>query len=202
MEELRDRIRRIYAAIGETVERELSRFLPTVSVSDHAVFFFQDFTGGLTEAQIANAAFAAIHALAHFPDHLRRWARSNGRPAEEVEGHVASSPELAIIIDLSNRDKHGPPRDGGRSGKAPAVRNLRRAFSLSAGPEVGAVAQVVFTCSGPVLHGSGSAAVIITGEIVASDGTSLGDLNLLLSEGLGQWEQLLAGWGVPTQGAA
>jgi len=196
MDEIRDRIQRIYAAIGETLEEELRRFPAMKSVTDRWVFIRQDFTGGLTAPQISNIAFTAIHALAHLPHHLKRWARSNGKDIAEVDDTAANSSAISTLIDLSNRDKHGTPRDGGRSGEAPRIENLQRLMRLATGPERGSAVQVQFTPAGPVVRGSGSAAVVVSGDVLASDGTRIGDLHALLLEALAAWESLLGRWGL------
>ena len=171
------------------------------SVTDRRLFFRQDFSGGLTEPQISNIAFTAIHALAQLADHLRRWAKANKNLAGEVEAAIEGSSALPIIIDLSNRDKHGPPRDGGRTGSAPSLHNLRRIMRITTAPEPGAAMSVQFTTSGAVARGPGSALVIITADVVAADGSPLGDLTDLLADGLTNWQALLSQWGLSGQKA-
>jgi len=195
--DIRHRIERLYAAVGATIDEELNKFPPTIAVTDREIFIRQDFTGGLTEAQISNIGFTAIHLLAHLVDHLRGWAKRNGRSKAEVDSTVDNCFAISTLIDLSNRDKHGAPtHDAGRTGKAPRIDRMRRVMSLSTGPEKGSAVRVQITPSGPNVSGSGSAAVVVTGEIVASDNTRLGDLRSFLLEALAAWEALLARWGL------
>ncbi len=197
MEEIRRRIQRLLAAIGETVEEEFSKFPPTKTVTDSWVFVRQDFTGGLNDAQIANIAFTAIHAVAHLPDHLRSWAKRNARPMTDVDDVISGSSAIQVIIDLSNRDKHGASRDAGCSGRAPRVENLKRTLRLSGGPQPGSGVTVQFIPGGAKVHGPGSAAVVVTGDVLAKDGARIGDLSSLLEAALDAWEKVLARWGLP-----
>jgi len=115
-EELQDRILRLYAAIGDTAEIDISKFQPRLGSSGKCVFVCQDFRGGLSDEQISNLAHSAISNLANLRDHLRRWAKLHGHDPDRIDDAVKKSFELQVIIDLSNVDKHGyPPRDGGCS---------------------------------------------------------------------------------------
>ena len=194
MDEIRERLRRLYAAVGETTERDLSRVPGAISESDDAFFFVQDFSGDLTPEKISNLAHSAISLVAHFPDHLRRLAKKLGRDPAEIDDLIRSFPSISILIDLANREKHGAPRNGGRSGRSPELRGITRQLRLSAGPTPGTGVQVQFTPAGPQVRGPGSATVILTGEIVASDGSRIGDLHSILLDALEVWEKLVHEW--------
>ena len=202
MEEVRSRLRRLYAAVEETTEHDLSR-VPAVSLETaEARFWFQDFSGGLAPEKLSNLAHSAISLIAHLPNHLRRLATRLGRSSREIDALVESCPAVSILIDLANREKHGVPRDGGRSGHAPELRNVTRVLRLSAGPEPGSAVQVQWTPAGPQVRGSGSADVVLTGDIIASDGTRLNDLHTTLGEALEAWEALVADWLPSNEGTA
>jgi hypothetical protein len=203
-EELQNRIRRIYAAIGDTVEIDISKFRPQVGSSEECVFVFQDFRGGLSDEQISNIAHSAIHNLANLRDHLRRWATLSGHDPKKIDRAVQKSLELQVIIDLSNADKHGyPPRDGGRSGRAPKLSEVNRVMKLSTGTQPHSSAGLTLTPE-PVarLVGSGSATVVVTGTIVDEAGCHLGDLHAFLAKGTAAWENLLAELGIKTGNSA
>lgn len=150
---------------------------------------------------MSNLIHSAISLIAHLPDHLRRLAKNLGRNPAEIDELIESCPEAAILIDLANREKHGAPRDGGRSGRAPELRNVTRHLRLSTGPATGSGVQVSFTPAGPQVRGSGSAAVILTADVIASDGTPLGDLHAILHDALKAWEKLARDW-LPPNGQA
>lgn len=178
-DELLNRLQRIYSALDETIETDLSKFRPTVVIGgDHLLAIRQDFLGDLNSAQIENLAHSVIHNIANFPDHLRRWAKRNKRVAGEIDAVIASSLPFQLIQDLSNNDKHGyPPRDGGRSGKAPQLKEINRIMSLKTGSGGGSVG-VSLSVDGPVVQtsGDGSATVVVTGTIVDQSGATIGDL--------------------------
>jgi len=174
-EALQNRIRRIYAAIGDTAEIDISKFRPQFGRSGECVFVFQDFRGSLSDEQISNIAHSAIHNLANLSDHLRRWATLSGHDPKKIDQTVQKSFELQVIIDLSNSDKHGyPPRDGGRSGRAPKLSEVNRVMKLSTGTQPHSSASLTLTPK-PVtrLVGSGSATVVVTGTIVDKAGLNL-----------------------------
>ena len=203
MDEIRERLRRLYAAVGETTERDLSRVPGLVSETEDTIFFVQDFSGGLTPERMSNLAHSAISLIAHLPDHLCRLAKKLGRNPAEIDAVITSCLPVAILIDLANREKHGgAPRDGGCSGRAPQLLNITRHLRLSGGPVPGGGIQVQFTSAGPQVRGSGSASVVLTGDVIASDGSRLGDLHSLLGEALRAWENLVHRWLPPSGQAA
>ncbi len=67
---------------------------------------------------------------------------------------------------------------------------------ITTAPESGAAMSVQLTPSGAVARGSGSALVIVTADVVAADGSPLGDLSDLHADGLTNWEALLSRWGL------
>jgi len=149
------------------------------------------------------------------PDHLRRWMKKCGLDPKRVDGIVNGSSVLQVMIDLCNNDKHGyPPRDGGRSGRAPKLEDIQRVLRLAtgAGPaldlamvssggrrtpfvsvsgpaEVGSTVAVTFTPLGPKVSGSGSAYVVVTAKVVDEHGSHIGDLYELEVEALKVWER-------------
>ena len=201
MDGIRERLRRLYAAVEETSEDDLSRVPGAISETEDAIFFVQDFSGGLSPEKVSNLAHSAISLIAHLPDHLRRLAKKLGRYRAEIDELIGSCPSIAILIDLANREKHGAPGHGDRSGRAPELCNITRRLSLSGGPTPGGGVQVQFTSAGPQVRGPGTAAVILTGDVIASDGTRIGDLHSILLEALEAWEKLVHEW-LPPNGQA
>lgn len=194
---IRNRIERLYAAIGATVEEELTKFPPRIVSDGKAFMIEQDFSGGLAPAEIENIAFTAIHAIAHLKDPLKAWARSNKKEPDAIEDCIDQALPLALIIDLSNRDKHGrEDRDGGRSGKSPRVeqiRNVMRLGTRAGGPSSIAVR---FAPHGMKPTGDGTVEIVITGEVLAGDGSRIADLDRLLPAALAAWETFMQGWGI------
>jgi hypothetical protein len=197
-EELQNRVRRIYAAIGDAEEIDLSQFQPEIGISDNCVSVYQDFRGGLSDEQISNIAHSAIHNLANLRDHLRRWARRSGYNPDRINQAVDKSFELQVLIDLSNVDKHGyESHDTNHSGRAPKLSEVNRVMMLSTGSQPNSSAVLTLTPK-PVARfmGTGSAKVVVTGTIVDKTGLLIGDLHSFLEKGTEVWEGLLAELGV------
>ena len=122
--ELLQRVHRIYSAIRAVEETNPNKLKATTITTDKIVAVFQDFRGGLTNAELSNLAYTLIHNIANLRDHLRKWAVQNEKDKEKVDEAFTQSLELKIIQDLSDNDKHGyPPRNGkGESGKCPQLK--------------------------------------------------------------------------------
>jgi len=197
-DELIQRIRRIYAAIGATEETDLGKLKATVVRTRNVVFVHQDFRGALDNEELSNLAHSLIHNIANLGDHLRKWAAHNGQDKNQVDEAVSRSLPLRIIKDLSNNDKHGyPPRDGGRSEKCPRLVDINRVLELTTKPEAGSAICVTLSHSGtPQATGSGSAKAIITGEIVDKDNNRIDDLHHVAAEAVEAWEHLLDHLGI------
>ena len=150
-DELLTRIRRIYASINALREFDMGKLPAKVIQNDRVVGVLQDFSGGLSEEDIANLAFVVIHNIANLQDHLRQWAARNGKDKTEVDATFNASQYLQLIHDLSNNDKHGyPPHGGGRSGLAPMLINLRRQMQLTTKAQPGS--SVVMTLGPGGVH--------------------------------------------------
>jgi hypothetical protein len=222
-DEVLARLRRIYAAIEATLEDNLTTFVPHIEQNEGHWTRHQDFVGGLTTAELANLAHSVIHSVASFPNHLRRWAKKNGRDASRIDLTIKNCPAIQIIIDLWDNDKHGGARqDGGHSRKAPKIEKVERVLRLAtaSGPvldvaevasrgcahplasatgpaESGSSVAVIFTSQGPKqVSGSGSARVVVTAQVVEGDGTFIGDLYELEVKALKTWEGLLKDFGI------
>jgi len=222
-DEVLARLSRIYAAIEATLEGDLTNFLPQIVQNEAHFAMHQDFVGGLTPAELSNLAHSVIHNVASLRDHLRGWARESGHDLSRIDETIKSCPPLQIIMDLWDNDKHGGSRrDGGYSGKAPKIEKVERVLRLATGAgsaldvaavstrgsarpsvsmtgpaESGSSVAVSFTPQGPrQVSGSGSAHVIVTGQVVDARGTVIGDLYDLEVEALKVWEQVLKDFGI------
>ena len=193
-----DRLQRMYAAVHETVEGDLSKFPPVVVSDDRSLAIYQVFLGGLDPAQLENLAYSVIHNIANFPNHLRRWAKRNGRDPSPIDAVLRESLPLQLVKDLSDNDKHGyPPRDGGLSGQAPRLTDVNRVLQLSTGAAKGSSVGVIFSADGPLVRasGGGGANVVVTGSVVEAGGAPLGDLHKISLEAIGACERMLSAIG-------
>jgi hypothetical protein len=199
MDEFEARVRRLYAAIGATVDEAVSEHRPLVRVTERVFEMYQDWNGGLNEDQVAILGTTAISHVANLRNHLFRWAAASGRSAEEVTNAIRQSLALQVILDLANNEKHGyPPRDAGQSGRRPKVTEWQRMLQLSAGGPTASGVAVVLLPTGPQVTttGGGSAKVVVTGQVVDEQGANMGDARHLLEEALHAWETLLHAFGV------
>jgi len=190
---------RIYAAVDEALEGDLTKFPPKVIADDKGFAVYQDFLGNLTASQISNLAHGYVHNIANLHDHFTRWARKNDQDPKRVDQIVEASMPLQIVKDLSNNDKHGyPPRDGGYSGKAPRIAEVKRVLKLTTASKAGSFVGVIFTLGGPKKVGNGMSAIVITGQVVDAGGSILGDLYDICLDALSSWEIELKALGVIT----
>lgn len=138
MDQLERRLDRIYSALAAVRETDLTNFEVTPGEWNGQNTIGVDFRAGLTDDQLSNLAHSAIHNVAHLEGHLIRWAKSKNLNSDLVTGGIARSKALEVVIDLSHNDKHGyPPRDGGKSGLAPRLRDLERFMLMGVGSWTG-----------------------------------------------------------------
>jgi hypothetical protein len=200
MDEIVFRVKRIYAAINASHEFNMAKFPVKVFSNTRGHGFFQDFSGGQSEEELANIAHAIIYNIANLRDHLRRWADQNGKGQARVWEYFKGTDPLKIIQDLSNYDKHGPPENGKQSwtGLEPRLRYIRRIMQLTTQAKAGSCVALTFDRNGgPQLHGDGSACGVVTAEVLDKDGNLLGDLARIQLAAVEAWELLLAEFGVP-----
>lgn len=187
MDQLAQRLDRIYSALDEVRETDLTTFEVAPLEWKGQNTLGVDFRGGLSDQQLSNLAYSAIHNVAHLEGHLIRWARSRGVTSDLVPSGIAKVKALQVVIDLSNNDKHGyPPRDGGRSGLAPQLGEVERFMQMSVGSSVG----VRFGPAGTARF-EGSGLVVISGKVVDRAGNVIGELHELLHEAVRTWEAVL-----------
>ncbi len=191
-------VQRLYAAIGATEEPDISKFMPKVINDGNRVGFYQDWSSGRSDAELANIAHSLIHNIANLWDHLKKWAARNGQDKTQVDAAFNNSEVLQVIIDLSNNDKHGyPPRDGGYSGKSPRVDRITSIIQMITKPEKGSFVSLTLNRQGvPQIAGAGTAKVIITGDILDRTGNKIGDLHETALEAVKIWEGVLGDFGV------
>jgi hypothetical protein len=194
-EDLAGRIERIYSAIKATEELDLSRVPGRVVHQGKFIGVFQDFRGGLSEADLSNLLHTVIHNIANLKDHMKRWCRQNGWDASIVDTRFESSLSLKLVQDLSNLDKHGPERDGGHSKRSPRLAEINRVLRMTVAP-MSSMALTLDANAKPVVRGSGKASVVIIADVVDEHGEKLGELEDIANEAVAEWESILATLGV------
>ncbi|BAQ34755.1 MULTISPECIES: hypothetical protein [Dehalococcoides] len=197
-DELIQRIKRIYAAIELSEETDMRQLIAKPIINEKRVGFYQDWQGDLNDEQIINLAISIIDNIANLKDHLKKWTINHGIDKTIVDIFFEKSEPLKIIKDLSNNDKHGyPPRKSGHSKRTPVLRNIHRIMQLKTAPIKGSFVSMTFDKNGcPIVRGSGTGKVILTGEIVDSNNKIIGDFNDIASKAISDWELLLAEIGI------
>jgi hypothetical protein len=192
------RVSRIYAAIGAIEEIDPKKLRATVVETETMKAVFQDFRGGLSDAELSNQAQSAIGNIANLRDHLRRWAVQNGHDKGKVDRAFEGSFELQVIQDLSNNDKHGyPPRSGSHSGKSPHLTEIHRVMRLQTQAKEGSAITMAIGPGGvPEFIGDGSAKAVVTGQIVDNSGNHVADLYEVATKAVEVWERLLVDLGL------
>lgn len=138
-------------------------------------------------------AFTLITYVACLRDHLKKWARKNGRDPKKVDDTIRSSPDLCIIIDLWNSDKHAcSRRDGGWSKLSPRLDAVDRALTLRTLPRKNSSVTVQMGRDGRLrAGGDGTATVETSGAVRDGTGNRLGDLQEIVMRAIEAWERLL-----------
>lgn len=192
-DDLISRVQRLHTAIGATEETDIGSFLPTVTCDGKRVCFYQDWRGGRSDAELANTIHTLIYNIANLKDLLKKWAVQSGKATIKVDDAFKNSLALRIIKDLSNNDRHGyDPKKPGNSGRSPRVDNITTVMQMTTKSEKGSFVSLTFNRHGvPRMAGSGTAKVIITGDILDRDGNKIGDLHKTALEAIEVWESLL-----------
>jgi len=196
-DDLISRVQCLYAAIGATEETDLSEFMPTAISDGSRVGFYQDWSGGRSDAELANTANMLIYGIAHLKDPLKKWCARNGKDKTQVDNAFKNSQALRIITDLSNVAKHGyDPKKAGDSGKSPRVDRITSIMRMTTKPEKGSFVSLTLNRQGvPQIAGSGTAKVIITGDILDGASNKIGDLYETALEAVKIWESVLGDFG-------
>lgn len=199
--DLQFKIERLYEAVASAREPDLSKFLPVVEAVGNWVVVRQDFNRGLNQAQLNNAAFQVVRAIAGLKDHLRNAARRQELDAEEVEKTINGSLPLQLMIDLANFDKHSKHDKvkAQRSKRSPRLMNVRGAMQITARAGdlgAGGLMGIKLTPEGVKPFGTGKSAVIITGDIVDEAGASILELNFAQTAAVEAWEALFSRLGI------
>ena len=177
--EILQRIQRINAAFGHACRTDLKRFPAKILRSQKGTLMMQDFSGGASDAELANVLQSVIHNLASFCDYLRNWAEPRGISRTSIYNYLSRSPDFCIIMDLYNRDKHGPPNGRrGWSRRSPELGRARGVLQMKTQPKKGSTVCMTAGLRGePIISGDGSAHVVVTAEVLDKNGNGIGDVD-------------------------
>jgi hypothetical protein len=198
-----DKIERLYEAVDNSRDPNLSNYPPIYELRGDMVTITQDFNRGRSSPKLRNVAFEIVRSIADLKDYLRAAAKRTGHDPEEVERAIDTCPSLQLLIDLANFDKHGghakPAKQ--RSGKSPRLENVRGALRMQTTAKPGVCIGIQLTPQGAVPFGEGNAAVIIAGDIVDAAG-SIVALDYVQDQAVGAWEALFSTFGIVMKAAS
>ena len=92
--DLSNRVKRIYAALGAVEITNMNQFAPQLINNGQRIGFSQDFRGGLSNEELANSIHCLIHNIANLRDNLKRWAARNERDKRKVDEVFNNSESL------------------------------------------------------------------------------------------------------------
>lgn len=187
------RVERLWAAVHATVTKDVTTLRGRTWRTDRFVGVDFDFTGGKTPADLENELHLTNFHLAHLRDHVKAWARRRGVGAECIDARVKECRAIPIIIDLTNRDKHGgEDRAGGWSRLGPTLRNIHRQAVIRVGGGFGRRVVMRGGMDGRVsIAGDGNVTAVTTADVVDSDGNLIGDMHSLQETAVGEWQRIM-----------
>ena len=152
------RIARLYAGIGASVEREVQKLKANIYRSDKGVLIHQDFSAGMSTAEMANRLNDAIELLASFEYLLSQWLSDHGKEPTLANKHFRACTDLSLLHDLWNADKHPGGRPGKYTGKVLHLERFHRQMKLQTQAEKGStIGMTMATDGSPIIFGDGKA---------------------------------------------
>ncbi len=182
--------------MGQMRTEDLSDVTADIRADATCFYVGYDFSGGASDAELANDASLCIANIACLKDHLKAWCKANGKP---FDGDVLidSNLDVAIIHDLWNRDKHYELK-WSRSKLYPEVRNIIRAAQLSTLAQAGSWVTITVDHQTGRLktQGDGKVELVIDADVVDFSSTRVGSLLETAERTVAAWEQALTAAGV------
>lgn len=195
------RIRQLHEAMGQARTADLATVKPRTGLVGNTYYVEVDFSGGASDAELANIVSLFVANIACLKDHLKAWCKAHNEPFHG-DTLIDSNRDVGIIHDLWNRDKHFE-LNRSRTRLFPEIRNIARAARLSTQARAGSfVAMTLDPRTGqPRAHGDGKVELVVSADVVDSTGARLGDLIEIAERAIAGWETALiaAGVAVPSR---
>lgn len=199
LDTLERKIKQMHAAMGAMSSSDVLAVVPEVVETATYRSIGVDFNKNADPIELANAASLLVANIASLKDHLRAWCKLN---SVNFTGDklINSNMAVALVHDLWNVDKHGVLNSAPRSGITPRLVRLRKTLSISSGTGAGCGASYkIDPLTGKAILqtiGGGSAAIVITGQIVDEFGAVKADFLTTCVEAVEAWEHVIADAGV------
>ncbi len=181
------KLRRMRAALEH--QRAVDLSTATVEWNELGDFRF-DPSGGMTDAELSNAAHSIIYSTAYCKDALKDWCRAIGVPFHG-ESLINSNKSVSIVHDLWNLDKHHVLDKPPRSGFTPRIGPIYVAMTITSDPQTG-MAMVLVTPNAdgmPSIEFEGSPKLNLRAAVLDEQGNNLGQLVQICTEAADAWEQ-------------
>ena len=174
----------MHSAVGKTMEYDMSKYRVRVTGIQDGLDF--DFQGDMTDEEVENYAWSAIHNISTFYNHLQAWAEGNEPLREQIKAVNEGSEPLMVLRALDNKEKH-PKIRGSKENLT--LKEITRAARL----RVKGKQQTGFLIGADGrLETVGDVSVDITASIVnAETGERIGELANTLKDGVETWEQFM-----------
>lgn len=195
-DDISNRISRFYTALGKAIIKDMNQLQAKVVENENIKGFFQDFSGGRSQEDLANELHSVIALIGSLEYHLINWANQNNKDPELIKT-AFKSPALSMMHDLWNTEKHGYPLQRERTKKSPRLINIRRVMELTTQAKAGSMVMMVAGRNGvPIIRGDGFASGRLTGDIVDKDGNALGDAHKFLDASILEIENVMLSLGI------
>ncbi|HEV8607785.1 MAG TPA: hypothetical protein VGQ99_20785 [Tepidisphaeraceae bacterium] len=191
------RIRRFYQALGEVRTTGTSSIQPRVEVVGNRVNYTLDFSGGASDAKLANVAGQLIENIACLRDYLNAWCKKNGKPIIG-DAIINSNLDVAIIHDLWNLDKHFELDRPPRCRLNLELRDIHRGAHLTTQAKAGSFMAIGIDphTGQPVAIGDGKVELIVDADVMEKAGKRIGGLLEIAERAITVWEKAFTDVGV------
>jgi hypothetical protein len=201
LEQISLRIRQLHHALGEARSSDDS-LIHVERVNEPGRNELRvDFSGGASDAELANSVSLLIANIACLKDYLKNWCNARHAPFHG-DTLINSNRDVAIIHDLWNRDKHAA-LNRSRSNLFPVLGPIQRVASLSVG-KIGSAAGMFFnfdTCRLEKI-GDGKIEFVLNAEIFDDAGQRVGELMQVSERAVDAWTKMFREAGVPIEAPA
>lgn len=180
--DIKSRIDRVYAAIGEVHIIDWEKEVKWNGNSNHFNIVF----GPKDQNENANKILSVISVLANLKDNLKNRMTVKGLDKKLVENEIDNSIYLQLVTDIDNQDKHGYPlTKTKRSGLDPLITNIDSGLemrpNMSSGEDMGIELDFM---SGRVFTPGFSSKIVINADITDRAGSKICTLDVLINQAI------------------
>jgi hypothetical protein len=192
MTDIDKRLRLLYAAVGQTIDTNLSNYPAQVARTPNSVMVYQDFRRGRSDEELELVVRTLIDNVASLFGHLRHWARHGAKGVGHIDEAFNRSLDLRIIADLWNAHKHPGESRGGYSKKRPELVEITSSAHITAKPGADATVFLPLGNKGaPSCNMPDEARIRVSAKVIDDKGNYLGDINDIASRAIKIWEEVI-----------